>query len=86
MNNIQQGEVSIVQKNENVKVLTMDRYRLRRIADKTIKKSHQVPICQHCGQSSSFVWDFSVVPATKTCRDVSCGVTVVISKKQEAAA
>lgn len=58
--------------------MTIDRPRLQRIAERKQKAVYQVPVCRHCGHSSSFVWDFTVVPATKTCRDVSCGVADVV--------
>lgn len=63
--------------------MTIDRPRLQRIAERKQKTSYQIPVCRHCGQSSSFVWDFSLVPATKTCRDASCGVTDVVSNEKQ---
>lgn len=60
--------------------MTIDRPRLQRIANQKSIPAYQIPLCRHCGQSSSFVWDFSATPPTKTCREPSCGATDVVGR------
>jgi len=68
--------------------MTIGHPRLQRIAERKQKTVYQVPVCRHCGQSSSFIWDFSATPPTKTCREPSCGVTDIVGHfdKKEVAA